>query len=111
MADLDNLRISNASRPISVLIGGFGLGPDSVSTLPVIEDNFTTSLDDFDEEEAEQEGGAILIDRETGVFDFTVNVIDSFDKVRNDEECRQLIIDLLNVIKPAHTRVEVIFLE
>jgi hypothetical protein len=117
MARIDNLRFSNQMRPVTYL-GGSGpgqlIGHDLLYTSntdtaqPVIEDALTTLLLDFDTDSSLVENLIAVHDAAAGIFDFFVSVIDSFHQIPN-QEVRDLIVDLVNRLKPAHTRAFVDF--
>ena len=117
MARIDNLRFSNELRSISYL-GGSGpgqlIGHDLLYTSnvdtaqPVIEDALTTLLLDFDTGNSLVEHLAAVHDDAAGIFDFFVTVIDSFAQIPN-QDVKDLIKQLINRLKPAHTRAFVDF--
>jgi hypothetical protein len=117
MARIDNMRFSNVLRSISYL-GGTGpgrlIGHDFLYTSnintaqPVVEDGLTTLLLDFDTAQALVEHLISVHDDAAGIFDFFVDVIDSFSRIP-DSSVEQLIEDLINRLKPAHTRAFVDF--
>jgi len=112
MSKIDNLRFSDEIRPISYL-GGSGpgqlIGYDLLYTSntdtaqPVIDDALTTLLLDFDTEESLVEHLANVHDDAAGIFDFFVTVIDSFHLIPN-QDVKDLIVKLIERLKPAHTR-------
>lgn len=125
LARMDNIRFSTALRPVTylgatVLDTVVGSGPgrliakdllytaNSNTALPVIEDALTGLLLDFNTTESEVEYLAQIRDASTGIFDFFVEVIDTFELV-DTELAHQLITDLINEIKPSHTRAFVSF--
>jgi hypothetical protein len=111
LARMDNMRFSNVRRPITYL-GGSGPGQllardllytsNLNSAQPVVSDALTRLLLDFDTTQEEVAYLATVRDV-TGYFDFDVNVIDTFD-LAGTELIQSLIKDLINRIKPAHTR-------
>jgi hypothetical protein len=117
MARLDNLRFSSQMRSIAYL-GGSGPGQligndllytSNVNTAqPVIEDALTTLLMDFDTGSNLVEYLAAVHDSAAGIFDFFVTVIDSFKQIPN-QDVKDLIKQLINRLKPAHTRAFVDF--
>jgi hypothetical protein len=117
MARIDNMRFSNELRTITYL-GGSGpgqlLGRDLLYTSntntaqPVISDALTTLLLDFDTSATLVENLISVHDDAAGIFDFFVDVIDSFQLV-TDTDVRELIENLIQRLKPAHTRAFVDF--
>lgn len=105
---LDNYRISNISRPIYAPFGE-PLDPSWSSNLdivfPVTKDLYTTYLMDFDRQNALTTSFSTLIDRETGAFDFTVNIFDSFGIVSSSMKVKEVLENLINILKPANSRV------
>jgi len=125
LARMDNIRFSSALRPITYLGATetdivVGLGPGKLigkdllytsninAALPVIDDAITGLLLDFNTEQNEVEYLIQIRDATTGIFDFFVEVIDTFELVDTDL-AHQLIEDLINRIKPSHTRAFVSF--
>jgi hypothetical protein len=117
LARMDNIRFSSEPRAM-VYMGGTGpgrlLGKDLLYTRnvnvahPVISDALTRLLLDFDTDQTENEYLAIIRDKTNGIFDFYVDVIDSFALVQTDL-VKELIISLINQLKPAHTRAFISF--
>lgn len=105
---LDNYRISNISRPIFAPFGE-PLDPSWSSNLnivfPVTKDLYTTYLMDFDRLNALTTNFATLVDRGVGSFDFTVNIFDSFGIVSSSSHVKQILENLINILKPATSRV------
>ena len=79
--------------------------------LPVVNDDATTLLINFDEDEEMIENFATVIDPVRGIFDFDIEVIDNFSKVIDvdDGNVEDLIIELVDKLKPAHTNALVKF--
>jgi hypothetical protein len=108
---MDNIRFSRVMRNLILDPGGNYIDPNFSSNLntllPVIYDNQTTLLLDF-----EFNGGddkyATVIDPVRGIYNFDINIIDAFEKI-NDELTEDLIIELVNTLKPAHSNALVIF--
>jgi hypothetical protein len=125
LAKMDNIRFSNALRTITYLgeqdgtmVGqgpGRLIGKDLLYTSnvnaaqPVIEDALTSLLINFDTDQTENEHLAMVRSASSGIFDFFVEVIDTFELADTDLT-RALITSLINRIKPAHTRAFVSFI-
>jgi hypothetical protein len=117
LSRIDNLRISSEMRPITYL-GGTGPGqnigydtlyvPNLNTAQPVISDAITRLLLDFDTDQDLVEHLTVIRNSTTGIFDFYVNVIDSFSLI-DFNLAKQLLTDLINRIRPAHTRSFVSF--
>lgn len=105
---LDNFRVSNQSRP---LYAPFGEPMDVNWTsnlsvaFPVTQDLYTTYLLDFNSTTAVNTNFATLKNRATGLFDFTVNIIDSLGIVSSSPLVQQTLETLINILKPANSRV------
>jgi hypothetical protein len=112
---IDNLRFSREMR--SVIRDSAGLFIDTnyssnVNTVnPVVEDDITTLMVNFDEDGEKIDKFATIIDPENGIFNFDINVIDNFDRVIgiNGGLVEDLIVELVNTLKPAHSNALVTF--
>jgi len=105
---LDNLRISNMSRPIYAPYGeaidvNYSSNLDVV--FPVTADLFTTYLLNSDIVSSINTDFAILKNRETGLFDFSVNIIDSLGIVNSSIKSKEALEKLIKILKPANSRV------
>ena len=105
---IDNIRFSNKERLELIKITSndtmdviFTANTELVS--PVLEDSDTTKILDFNKDEGDIDKLATLINPESGIFKFNVDVIDSFNKVIGNNQLEQLLKDLINTIKPAHS--------
>ena len=117
LAKMDNIRFSDELRDITYL-GGSGpgqlIGRDLLYTSnintaqPVVSDALTRLLLDFDTTQAEVENLAVVRNASSGIFDFYVDVIDSFS-LADTTLIHDLITALINRLKPAHTRAFVSF--
>ena len=77
------------------------------TNLPAIVDDITTLLINFGES-SDNVKYATLIDPKSGIFNFDIDIIDSFGKISEDD-VEDLIINLVNVLKPSHTNALVRF--
>ncbi|MFA5048810.1 MAG: hypothetical protein WC516_07325 [Patescibacteria group bacterium] len=117
MARVDNLRFSSEMRQI-VYLGGSGpgqlIGKDILYTSnvntaqPVVSDALTRLLLDFDTPQEKVEYLATVRNMATGIFDFYVEVIDTFGLIDTDL-AHELLTSLIEKLKPAHTRAFVSF--
>lgn len=117
MARLDNIRFSSELRTITYL-GGSGpgqlIGKDLLFTTntstaqPVISDALTRLLLDFNTSPTEVEHLATVRDLARGIFDFYVEVIDTFELI-DTSLAQGLLTDLINRLKPGHTGAFVSF--
>jgi hypothetical protein len=115
-ARLDNLRFSEIERLQSIRVTtNDTLDVNYTANLefvnPVVSDVFTTGLFDFEKAEEIIRFLTTIINSERGIFRFEVEVIDSFDKVIGNTDLEQLLIKLINTIKPAHTEAIITFTE
>ena len=105
---LDNFRISNVSRPIYAPFGepiDANFSSNLNTVFPVTKDLYTTFLMDFDRLNTRTTNFATLVDRATGAFDFTVNIFDSFGIVSSSTKVKEVLENLINILKPANSRV------
>jgi len=109
-ARFDNFKISNRIKD-PIVIGDqprdVYYNTNSDVLYPAIEDAFTTFLMDFDQLVEKTEDFAILRDPAFGIFNFTLNIIDSFDIVVDDERVRTILEAMINALKPANSKVEI----
>jgi hypothetical protein len=109
-ARMDNLKLSDKSIPPITIAGQpmdvyYNTNPDVI--YPEIEDAFTTFLMNFDSLVEKTDDFAILRDPTYGLFNFTLNIIDSFRIVVGDARIQQLLESMINALKPAHSKVEI----
>jgi hypothetical protein len=105
---IDNLRISNISRPGTVAFNS-SIDPNYNSNvlmaIPVTKDLYTTYLMDFSSEFVKNTDFALLKNKNFGAFDFSVNVLDSFGIVAESAKVKQVLEALVKSLKPANSRV------
>lgn len=105
---IDNFRISTISRPIYAPYGepiDVNYTSNIEMAFPVTEDLYTTYLLDFDSQRVLNDDFAIIKNRETGLFDFSVNVFDSFGIINSNIKSQEALENLIKVLKPANSRV------
>jgi hypothetical protein len=105
---LDNFRISNVSRPVYAPFGepiDANFSNNLGSVFPVTKDLYTTLLIDFDRLNTLSTDFTTLVNRATGAFDFTVNIFDSFGIVSSSAKVKEVLENLINILKPASSRV------
>ena len=105
---IDNLRISNISRPLFQPFGepiDVAYSSNLNIVYPVTPDLYTTLLLDFNSLVALNTSYATLVNRMTGLFDFTVNISDSFDILANNSISQSVMVTLLETLKPANSSV------
>jgi hypothetical protein len=113
-ARIDNLRLSNiARRPLSVAGQPTDINFSSnISTVfPVVEDAFTTYLLNFDSLLTKVTDFTILRDERFGIFDFTLNIIDSFGIVSGSAKIKQVLESLIAALKPAQSRATINYIK
>ena len=117
MARIDNLRISRKSRDRYKDINGMQVDPNYSSNIktiaPVIEDDLTTYIFNFDDNSEKFESFITVRDDKKGIFDFDIEVVDDLEKVIgiNDGEIEDLIVELVERLKPAHSNALVKFIK
>jgi hypothetical protein len=104
---LDNFRISSVSRPIYAPYGepldvGYSSNLDMV--FPVTEDLYTTYLLNSDAISFINDDFATIRNRRSGLFDFSVNIIDSLGIVNSSIKSKEALEKLIKVLKPANSR-------
>ncbi|MFA5023427.1 MAG: hypothetical protein WC523_00520 [Patescibacteria group bacterium] len=107
-AIMDNIRFSDIQRLQSIknVSGVFvdvNYQQNTDFALPVIQDLNTTALYDFDALLFKIQDFSEVTNASNGIFKFSVDVIDSFDKVIGNDYLTNLLKSLINVIKPANT--------
>lgn len=103
---LDNFRISNISRPIYAPYGepiDVNYSNNLSTVFPVETDLYTTYLMNFDVTKALINNFTTLVDRNTGAFDFTLNIFDSFGIVSSSVKVKEILENLINILKPANS--------
>ena len=103
------LKLINVISPLVAL---------STSAAPLIN-NFLSHeqkpnfIMDFNYESALNDTFATVIDPKNGIFNFDIDVIDNFNKVIgvNDGEIEDVIVELVNRLKPAHSNALVKFID
>jgi hypothetical protein len=113
-ARFDNIKISN--RSIDPLLVGnqpkdvyFNTNSDFI--YPSISDAFTTFLMDFDQLVQKNTDFAMVIDPVSGIFNFTLNIIDSFDIVIDNSKVQNILEAMIKVLKPAVSKVQINYIK
>ena len=113
-ARFDNLKLSNTARA-PVVVAGQAKDINYSSNLdvvfPVVEDAFTTFLINFDQLVTKTENLAVLRDEQFGIFNFTMDIIDSFGIVTDDAKVQQIIETLITALKPAQSKATINYIE
>jgi hypothetical protein len=107
-ARFDNLKISNKAIDPIVIAGQprdvyFNSNTDFI--YPSITDAFTTFLLDFDKSVQKTNDLAVIYDPTYGIFNFDINIIDSFSIVTGDPRVQAVLEALINSLKPAVSTV------
>ena len=112
-ARMDNLRISNVARKSTYVAGQpFDINYSSNSSIvyPVVEDVFTTYLLNFDSLIKKETDFALLKNSNFGIFDFIMNVNDSFGIISGNAKIKQIFTNLILALKPGQSRVTLNYL-
>lgn len=107
-AKFDNIKISNiALSPVTISgqAKDVNFSSNVEQVFPVIPDVFTTFLLDFDSIITKTNDFSILRDEKFGVFNFTLNILDSFGIVLDNAKINQVLETLIYALKPAQAKV------
>ncbi|MFA5758336.1 MAG: hypothetical protein WC942_03035 [Clostridia bacterium] len=107
-ARFDNFKISNRSIDPLLIAGqprDVYWNSNNEFIFPSIEDAFTTFLFNFDKTVEKTEDFAIIRDPAFGIFNFDIDIIDSFGIVTEDVRVRTVLEALINTLKPAVSKV------
>lgn len=111
LSRVDNIRLSRIARDMPEGPGGsyidISYSQNIETAVPSLADDVTTVLINF-EEQSENTSYAKVVDPSSGIFDFDIEVLDYFSKIK-DEVIEDLILQLVNRLKPAHTNAVVVF--
>ena len=111
LSRMDNIRLSRIARVMPQDPSGeyidSNYSPNIETVLPAPKDDVTTVLVDF-EKESSEDSYALVVDPASGIFNFDIEVLDYFSKI-NDEVIEDLIVQLVDRMKPAHTNAMVMF--
>ena len=107
-ARFDNLKISNksidplnvAGQPVDVY---YNTNTDYI--YPSIEDAFTTLIVNFDQVFSITEDFATIHDPTYGIFNFDIDIIDSFNIVTGDSRVKAILEAMIDALKPAVSTV------
>lgn len=111
---IDNLRISDISRPLFMPFGesiDVNYSSNLSIVYPVTQDLYTTLLLDFNSLLTLQTDFATLKNKMIGLFDFSINIFDSFGIVSGSNTVKQVLETLINTLKPANSRVYINYIE
>jgi len=105
---INNLRISNISRPVYSPYGepiDVNYNSNLNIVYPVTKDLYTTYLLDSDSTNIKNEDFTTIINRNTGAFDFSINIFDSFGIVNSSVKVQEVLEKLIKTLKPANSKV------
>lgn len=105
---IDNFRISNISRPIYAPYGeplDVNYSSNLSTVFPVTEDLYTTYLLDFKSDIELSNDFTVLKNRKNGLFDFSINILDSLGIINSNAKVQEVLEKLIKVLKPANSRV------
>lgn len=112
---IDNVRFSrimrNTVRDSAGNAVDVNYSSNTSTVAPVVEDDATTLIVNFDSIIEKIDKFTTVIDPKRGIYNFDIEVYDNFDKVIgvNDGEVEDLIVELVDRLKPAHTNALVKF--
>jgi len=109
---INNMRISNISRPVySPYNEPLDVAYNSNSNVvyPVTKDLYTTYLQDSDVTVVKNEDFATIVNRETGIFSFLINIFDSLDIISDNIKVKNALEKLIKVLKPANSKVYITY--
>ena len=111
---MDNLRFSEIQRLQSIKTVGnvnvdISYTANTTFAVPVYSDLYTSQIYNFDHVASDIEYLATVVGADTGIFRFTVEVIDSFDKVIGDSYLENLLVELIRIIQPSHCESVITF--
>ena len=110
---IDNFKISKI-RKTPIYVSGQPYDNDYSSNLstvlPVVEDLYTTYMMEANKTSTKIDDFSILKNKTSGIFDFTLDVMDSFDIINDDARVRSILEKLIEVLKPAQSRAFINYL-
>lgn len=105
---INNMRISNVFRPVYAPYNeplDVNYNSNLNVVFPVTQDLFTTYLQDSASQNIKNEDFTTIVNRNTGSFDFSVNIFDSFGIVNSSIKVQEALEKLIRVLKPANSKV------
>ena len=109
-ARFDNFKISNVARN-PLVCSGISIDPNFQTNVdivkPVVSDLYTSYLMDFNQLIEENEDFTTLRDEQFGIFNFVINVIDSFRIVSDSAKMDQILRELIAALKPGHSKATI----
>jgi len=103
---IDNLRISNKYRePFKYLNESIDINYLGNSSLPVVKDLYTTYLLDSNISYELFEDFASIVNKKSGIYEFTLDIFDSFNILKDNPQSKKILERLLKILKPANSRI------
>lgn len=109
---MDNLRISNIFRPVYAPFGesiDINYSSNLKVVFPVTSDLYTTYLMDFESSLVKNNDFVVLVNKNSGIFDFSVNIFDSFGIIGSSAKVQEILEKLIKTLKPANSRVSITY--
>lgn len=109
-ARFDNLKISNISRNPLVFAGqarDINYLSNTDAALPVVQDLYTTYVLNFNSLLNKVSEFAIAKNKYYSIYNFIINIFDSFDIVLSNDKVKQILESLIKQLKPAQSKAKV----
>jgi hypothetical protein len=113
-ARMDNLRISNIAKSFWTVANqkkDLNYSSNIKNVLPVIEDLYTTYLLNFDSVVFENKDMTIVRDEINGIFNFALNIIDSFGILAGNAKIKDILESLIKLFKPSESKVKINYIK
>jgi hypothetical protein len=104
---LDNLKISNHVHPVFAPYGepiDVNYSPNLSVVTPVSSDLYTTYLLNSQLTSSLNTDFALLVDRNNGGFEFSLDIDDAFGIVQGSDKIKEALEEIVNILKPANSR-------
>ena len=98
-------KISNIIRNSNGDVIDLNFNSQIFLNIPLIKNDFTTFIINFNDNLDINQNTATIFDPKYGVYNFDIKVDDSFKNLNYEME--NLLVDLINTLKPAHTNAVV----
>lgn len=105
---VNNLRISNISRPLYKIFNeaiDVNYTSNLAAAIPVESDLYTTYLLKLNKNKLLSDDFSIIKNRDTGLFNFLVKIIDSYGIINDNIKSKEILEKLINILKPANSKV------
>lgn len=123
-ARFDNFRLSNLALPGINIAGQLkdvhysantesvtpAVGQDDFDPKESIQNLYTTYLLNFEQVFEKNTDFTIIHDQFYGIYNFTMNILDSFDIVLSDESIKNILESLILALRPAKSKVSINYL-